>query len=95
MNKALVKLIDRLTPGCEKIAVLASERLDRRLTFRERLSLRLHFFICYFCKRYHDQLDSMHGELGRKSEEFGQKCGKCLCEEEKTRLKEACRKQIQ
>lgn len=92
MNKALVKLIDRITPGCEKVAMLSSERLDRRLTLKERISVRLHFLICYFCRRYHDQLELMHQQLATKSEEFGQKTGKCLCAEEKAKLKEACRK---
>lgn len=95
MNKVLVKLIDRLTPGCEKVAMLSSERLDRRLTLKERLSIRLHFVICYFCKRYHDQLDSIHGEMSQRSEKFGQQCGKCLGDEEKARLKEVCRKGLQ
>ncbi|MCO5045609.1 MAG: hypothetical protein M9963_07095 [Kiritimatiellae bacterium] len=93
MNKTFAKWIDRITPSCEKVAELASERLDRPLTFKERLSCRLHFLICYFCRRYHDQLDAMHTHLCKGGEKYGQDPQKCVCTEDKNRIKEACKKQ--
>lgn len=53
--------------------------------------MRLHFLICYFCRRYRDQLACMHARLQEHGEKLGQDCGKCLCAEEKARLKEACK----
>lgn len=91
MNKWLTSCIDRCTPSCEEVARLASEALDRRLTLRERIAMRMHFTICYFCRRYHDQLACMQRGLKSHGEKLGQDCGKCLCAEEKAKLKEACR----
>ena len=41
---------------CEETAQLISEGLDRTLTLRERLALRLHQFECELCTRYARQL---------------------------------------
>ena len=37
---------------CKQASQLISQSLDRSLTLRERLSLKLHLFICEFCKRF-------------------------------------------
>ncbi len=94
MNKILAKWIDRITPSCEKVAQLSSERLDRRLSLKERISVRLHFFICYFCRRYHDQLEAMHAHLRKGGEKYGQDSKQCLCAGDKARIKEACKKSL-
>lgn len=93
MNRRLASWIDRLTPSCEKVAELSSQRLDRPLTPKERMHLRMHFLICYFCRRYHDQLARIHKELRCGGETLGQANPKCLCAGDKDRLKEACKKQ--
>ena len=41
---------------CEETAQLISEGLDRTLSLRERLTLRLHLFGCDLCTRYARQL---------------------------------------
>ncbi len=42
--------------SCKEVSQLASESLDRSLTFHERLSMRFHLFACKFCSRYVRQL---------------------------------------
>ena len=42
--------------SCKDVAQLASESLDRSLSLREWLSLRLHILRCDMCSRYVDQL---------------------------------------
>ncbi len=42
--------------SCKKVAQLASESLDRSLTFQERLSMRFHLLACKLCSRYVRQL---------------------------------------
>lgn len=92
MNACKKTWVDRLAGSCDEVARLCSESLDRRLTPIERIRLKLHFYLCYFCRRYHAHLQCMHERLRRAEDKFGQDCGKCLCEEEKAKLKSACRK---
>ena len=42
--------------SCKRVAQLASESLDRSLTWRETLSMRFHLLFCKFCSRYVRQL---------------------------------------
>lgn len=42
--------------SCKKAAALSSEALDRRLTIRERLVLRVHLVLCRVCRSYERQL---------------------------------------
>lgn len=43
-------------PTCEEVSRLVSESLDRSLSFRERIGLRIHFFMCEFCRRFREQI---------------------------------------
>ena len=45
-----------LSMSCKEAARLQSEALDRELSLRERLGLRLHLFLCKWCRRYGNQL---------------------------------------
>ncbi|MFK7961772.1 MAG: zf-HC2 domain-containing protein [Phycisphaerales bacterium] len=45
--------------GCRRASELASDRLDRRLTPSERLSLRVHLFICRYCRRFDKHLNRL------------------------------------
>lgn len=42
--------------SCREVARLASERLDRPLTWRERMAFRFHLMMCRTCTRYARQL---------------------------------------
>ena len=86
----LVEWLARHTPCCKEIARLASEGLDRKLTGRERLSIRLHFLICFLCRRYEHQLVVLHEGLARNPDSFSECSGAALSAEEKARLKKAC-----
>lgn len=46
---------------CKETAQLISESLDRSLTLRERLGLRLHLWRCDMCSRYASQLKFLQG----------------------------------
>jgi hypothetical protein len=48
------------TPHCTEILRLASQSLERPLSWRMRLKMRLHFLICVWCERYHKQLKFLH-----------------------------------
>jgi len=46
----------RQLPPCREITQLISESMDRKLTLRERITMRLHLKICVLCGRYLKQL---------------------------------------
>lgn len=80
-----------MTLGCKEAARLLSEKRDRRLSWRARISLRLHMFACKMCQVYGSQIDALGrvcNEVGAKAEDH---CPECLSEERKRRMKDAIR----
>jgi len=45
--------------SCKQASQLISQSLDRRISLRERISLRLHLAICDFCRRFNQQLNQI------------------------------------
>ncbi len=45
---------------CKQASALVSQSLDRRLSWRERLGLRLHLVICAACARFARQVRLLH-----------------------------------
>lgn len=86
----LVVWLARHTPACQEIARLVSAGLDRPLTWREVLSMRAHYAICFLCRRYEHQVRLLHQNLARNPESFSECSGATLSAEEKDRLKKAC-----
>jgi hypothetical protein len=54
--KALTRGIGDLSPNCKQAVRLQSAALDRKLSFRERLGLRIHLVLCQWCRRYGKQI---------------------------------------
>ena len=42
--------------NCKEATELASNRLDRELNLTERIGLKIHLFICKYCRRYSKHL---------------------------------------
>ena len=42
--------------SCKEVSELVSQSLDRRLSLRERLGVRLHLLMCGMCRRYREQI---------------------------------------
>jgi hypothetical protein len=55
-------LLRRQKP-CRELVPLLSESLDRRLSLRERLELRLHLFVCAWCARYLEQIKFLRSAI--------------------------------
>jgi hypothetical protein len=55
--------LGRRLPTCRELAPVLSQSLERRLTLREHVTLRLHFLICVYCVRYLRQLRFMRDAL--------------------------------
>lgn len=52
----LVMFIAQHTPKCHDITRLISVSMDRPLSWRTRVGVRIHYLICVWCERYRDQL---------------------------------------
>ena len=54
--KTPARFFSLLSPSCKQASRLQSENLDRPLTFFENFGLRIHLFLCKWCRRYGAQL---------------------------------------
>ena len=54
-QEAIFRLARRL-PTCKELAPWMSESLERELSLRRRIILKLHLWICAWCERYYQQL---------------------------------------
>ncbi len=46
--------------NCKQASQLISQGLDKKLSMRERFGLKMHLFICKYCKRFSQQLERLH-----------------------------------
>lgn len=49
--------------NCKQTSLLVSQSLDRPLTWRERWAVRLHLWICVYCRRFRQQLIFMRRQM--------------------------------
>ncbi|WP_038250175.1 zf-HC2 domain-containing protein [Ghiorsea bivora] len=49
--------------ACEEISRLASEKLERSLSFMESIRLRLHLLMCSACRHYDAHITTLHKVL--------------------------------
>ena len=61
-------LLHRL-PTCRETVVVMSESLDRPLSLRERVLLKLHLWVCIWCVRYLEQLHLVRNTLRKGATE--------------------------
>jgi len=75
--------------SCSETARLLSESRDRRLSLRERLSLRVHTMMCRMCHIYQRQLSAVSGICDAASKKAEDCCPGTLSEERKARIRDA------
>lgn len=56
LTRSLRQALAELSPSCRAAARLQSAALDRPLSKRERLGLRIHLALCKWCRRYGQHL---------------------------------------
>jgi hypothetical protein len=92
--KAIFWLGHRL-PACAELTPVMSQSFERKLTLRERITLKLHLFICIQCQRYLKQLRMMHEALKLKAKteaNDGESAKPALSDDARKRLKEALKR---
>src|SRR5215213_4504146 len=84
--------LGRRLPTCVEVLPVLSQSLERKLTLRERVTLRLHFLICVYCVRYLKQLRLMRESVRARSAQIEADASApapALPEEARERLKRA------
>jgi hypothetical protein len=64
-------LLHRL-PTCKQMVALMSESLERPLTLRERVLLKLHLWVCIWCVWYLEQIQLMRDALRLRASEIAE-----------------------
>jgi len=90
----LADLIAKYGPPCSDVTQLLSESMDRPLSAREQLKVRVHYLICVWCERYGRQLHFLRGAVGSNSERMADQSPpqESLPPEARNRIKERLRK---
>ena len=57
----------RRLPACKQIVKVISESMERRLSLRERITIKLHLWICLWCVWYLEQLQLMRDTIRTKA----------------------------
>ena len=82
--------LGRQTEACRSVAPLFSHAMDRRLTWRERLRVRLHLFTCGACLNYISNLEFMREVFRAQEHDFArEKSRERLAPEAADRIKHA------
>ena len=71
---------------CKQASQLISQSLDKKLNWQERFALRLHLFICKYCLRFSQQLNTLRVALKRVSEAVENDTNITLPSETKARI---------
>lgn len=96
LMKFMISIMNKLTPTCGIITQKISESLDHNISLRSRLTIRLHLMFCKLCRRYEQQLMTMHTlfeQYLQKEEENILPKGSTLTSEARDRIKQNLRKQ--
>jgi hypothetical protein len=86
MKNLITTAIGAMCPCCRDIAQLSSQSLDRKLTLRERIGMRIHGWICSWCIDYSNQVQIVSDKV--KSD------GESLAELNDEKLSDECRERI-
>lgn len=62
----------RRLPDCRTITPMFSQSLDRELTLREKIVMKLHLFTCDACKKYVHQIKFMHEAFQEQEKMFAE-----------------------
>lgn len=88
LSARLENLIASHTPTCEEAVRMLSDSQDRPLTFNQYLSLRAHFLICCYCRRYNDHLHHLRHCIHSLEDHLEEFVPEHLDEDAKRQIKE-------
>ena len=86
--KALIRGLTDLSPNCKVATRLQSETLDHKLSFRQRLGLRIHLVLCQWCRRYGKQITFVHNAAHSHPDELAETVPQQLSDEARQRIRQ-------
>jgi predicted anti-sigma-YlaC factor YlaD len=75
--------------NCKQTSQLVSQSLDRRLTLQERFAVKVHLWICKYCRRFSRQLMAMRMGLQRMTQSVEENTELHMPSESKARIAKA------
>lgn len=85
--KPLFKTLGALMPNCRQAIRLQSDALERPLGRSQRIGLRIHLWLCVWCRRYGRQIGFLRS-VARKCD-HGEATDQHLAAEARDRIKQA------
>ena len=79
----------RRLPPCQQVVQKISQSMERKLTWRENINLKLHLWICAWCQWYMEHLHLIRDAARTKAAEFADVDGPSLSPEARERIKRA------
>lgn len=77
-----------LSPNCKAATRLQSEAFDHKLSFRQRLGLRIHLVLCKWCRRYGKQITFIHNAAQSHPDEMAESAPQQLSDEARERIRQ-------
>ena len=65
LKDKMVRWLARRLPTCKEVTRMASDAMERKLSLRQHLEMKLHLLICTLCMRYVKQLQFMRDAVQR------------------------------
>lgn len=75
--------------NCKQTSQLVSQSLDRRLTWQERFAVKVHLWICKYCRRFSRQLLAVRLGLRRMTKSIEENTDLQMPSESKVRIAKA------
>ena len=75
--------------SCKQASFLITQSLMRKLTFTERISLRVHTLICKICSRFQQQMIDLHASLKHIRQQFEKDTSIQLSDEARSRIQQS------
>ena len=85
----LAGALGALSPTCKQATRLQSEGMDRRLSFFEKVGLRLHLVLCKWCRRYGEQLKFLRSAARECEEHESREAPQRLSPEARGRIEQS------
>lgn len=86
--KIIMPVMSKLTPTCEMITQKISESMDHKISFIDRIKIRIHLLGCKFCQRFEKQLLTMRKIIENQANNLDElSTGPKLSDEAKNKMK--------
>ncbi len=90
-SAGIERWIAQVTPNCQRVVRMISESMDRPADLRTRVTLRTHYLVCCYCRRYAEQLHRLRRFTIALPEHIDEATSEPLDDAVKQRMKERLR----